>query len=135
MRACERKGIGTSDVVALQMLQFSWYLPQTFFYSEHSFYAAPRRIRTRTTFYINCSRRHQIPCFKVRTKSYGASTRTAEPRRVNTALNSQCSKATNAVLTITALQCGGLKSFCGLEACNLVKATIAKPCTLHLGCS
>jgi hypothetical protein len=44
----------------------------------------------------NC--RHQIACFRVTAKSYNVSTRTVEPRRVKTTLNSQRSKARNAVL-------------------------------------
>jgi hypothetical protein len=51
--------------------------------------------------FVVCScynNRHQIACFKVTSKSYTVATRTAEPRRVKTAQNSQHSKASNAVL-------------------------------------
>jgi hypothetical protein len=43
------------------------------------------------------SSHHQIVCFKITAKSYNVSTRTADPRRVKTAQNSQCSKVSNAV--------------------------------------
>jgi hypothetical protein len=42
--------------------------------------------------------RHQIARFKVTEKLYNVATRTAEPRRVKTAQNSQRSKASNVVL-------------------------------------
>jgi hypothetical protein len=70
----------------------------------------------------NFSDSHQIACFKVTTKSYNVATRIAEPRRVKKAQNSQRSKASNAVLVTE--QRGGVKSFRGLEACNLVTATV-----------
>jgi ribosomal protein L23 len=44
------------------------------------------------------SSRHQIACFKVKSKSCNVATRTAEPRRVKTAQNSQRSKASSAVV-------------------------------------
>jgi hypothetical protein len=67
---------------------------------------------------ISYTSRHQMACFKVTTESYNVATRTAEPRRVKVAQNSQRSKASNAVLMIwSCAEGGGLNSFHGLEAC------------------
>jgi hypothetical protein len=67
------------------------------------------------------SSRHQITCLKATAKSYNVATRTAEPRRAKTVQNSQRSKAINAVqFTLSCGRGGGVKSFGGLQACNLV---------------
>jgi hypothetical protein len=47
---------------------------------------------------VDCSSRNQFACFNVTAKSYSVTTRTAEPRRVKTAQNSQRIKASNSVL-------------------------------------
>jgi hypothetical protein len=75
-------------------------------------------------FPCNAQNRHQTACFKVVAKSYNVATRTAEPRRAKTAQNSQRNEASDAVLVTSSRAVRGMKSFGGLEACNLT-ATIA----------
>jgi hypothetical protein len=71
------------------------------------------------------STRYRIACFKVTTKSYNVETRAAEPGRVKTAQNLKRSKGSNAVLLTWSRAVRGVKSFRGLEACNLVTSTVA----------
>jgi hypothetical protein len=60
-------------------------------------------------------------------KIENVATRTAEPRRVKTAQNSQRSKASNAVLVNYCRTVRGVKSFHSLEVCNLVTIAIVNP--------
>jgi hypothetical protein len=65
-----------------------------------------------------------IACFKVTAKPCSLAVRTAEPRRVKTAQNSQHSKASNTVLLTWSPAVTAAKSFRVLEACNLVTAAV-----------
>jgi hypothetical protein len=76
--------------------------------------------------YTRYNSSHQITCFKVKSKSCDVPTRTAEPRRVKTAQNSRRSKDSKFVVMSEQRHKGGggVKSFRGLEVCNLVMAAI-----------
>jgi hypothetical protein len=64
--------------------------------------------------------RHQTACFKDTEKSYNAATRTSEPRLSKTAHNLEHN---NAALLAESRKERWLKSFRGIEACNLMTAT------------
>jgi hypothetical protein len=100
------------------MESISQYFPDVFFAVFFSFVSFCL-IRRLLVSYIR-SGRHQTACFKAPAKSYNVATRTADPRRAKTDLNSQRSKARNTVLMM------GMKSFRDLEARNLVTDTIVE---------
>jgi hypothetical protein len=102
----------------------SWfYEPALRRFIVHGLWSQLNEIESGCCHYSNSDK---TACFKVTAKSYNVSTRTAEPRRVNTAQNLHRSKSSNAVPLTYLLQPrskGGGKSFRVLEACNLVTAT------------